>query len=213
MTAFSITGVVLAAGAGSRFGMPKALAITGDGVPWIERATSTLLDAGCHRVVVVLGAAAQTASTLVPRDSRITTVLFENWSAGMAGSVRAGLAAASGDAVVVTLVDVPDLPVEVVRRVLDAGAAAGTDSTGGTDGVSDALLQAVFNGRPGHPVVIGKNHWGVLTKWLETAVDSDSGARRYLSSHGVTEVECGDLSSGDDIDTPSEMPGGTTAFG
>lgn len=176
----SITGLVLAAGAGSRAGGPKALSRRPDGTPWVEHAVE-LLDA-CDRVIVVLGAAAAEARQLVPPHAEI--VVAEDWQSGMSGSLRAGIAAASGDAALVTLVDLPDLPTSVVSRVL-AGVVTPA-----------SLRQAVFDGRPGHPVLIGANHWDALAVGLS----GDRGARGYLVAHGVVEVECADLSDGLDVD-------------
>lgn len=179
-----VTGIVLAAGAGTRFGGPKALATTADGIPWLALSTRLLRDAGCDRVVVVLGASAVEARHLLPVDAAIRSVTQPDWHRGMGHSLRAGLAAASGDAALIALVDMPDLPLEVVRRVLATGASGGT------------LTQAVFGGRPGHPVVIGRDHWQPAAATL----DGDHGARGYLVAHGVTEVECGDLFDGRDVD-------------
>ena len=181
-----VTGIVLAAGAGTRMGGPKALLRRPDGEPWVARACSLLLAAGCDRVVVVLGAGAGAARALVPVGSSITTVVADRWDEGISWSLRAGLGCATGDAVLVTLVDLPDQPVEVARRVLAPTIEA------------DSLRQAVFGGRPGHPVLIGREHWGTLVGELE----GDVGARAYLVEHGVEEVECGDLSSGLDVDRP-----------
>ncbi len=172
----AVTGIVLAAGAGTRMGMPKAL------VPgWLDRACATLLDGGCDRVVVVLGAA---PATPIPEDAAITSVLAADWAQGMSHSLVAGLRAASSnststDAALVTLVDLPTLPAEVVSRVLEAAGD---------------LRQAVFSGRPGHPVYIASSHWAAI----EPA--GDRGARDYLVAHGVAEVECGDLWDGLDVD-------------
>ena len=47
-------GVLLAAGAGTRFGMPKVLAERG---AWLRAAVAALSGGGCDEVVVVLGAA------------------------------------------------------------------------------------------------------------------------------------------------------------
>ena len=60
----------------------------------------------------------------------------------------------------------------------------------------DALRQATYDGRPGHPVLVGAHHWAPLAG----ATSGDRGARPYLVSHGVTEVECGDLHHGRDED-------------
>ncbi|MDQ0374021.1 nucleotidyltransferase family protein [Cellulomonas humilata] len=174
----SLSGIVLAAGAGTRHGGPKALV-----VPWLADAVRLLLDGGCARVVVVLGAAADEARSLVPDDARVTTVVARQWADGLGESLRTGLAHAAGDAVVVTLVDLPGTPVSVVERL-----AATWDR--------HTLRQAVYDGRPGHPVLIGADHWAPLSDTLT----GDRGARGYLVAHGVVEVECGDLHDGLDED-------------
>ncbi|MET4584062.1 CTP:molybdopterin cytidylyltransferase MocA [Conyzicola nivalis] len=175
----SITGVVLAAGAGARMGRPKALLSTPDGASWVRVASELLLDAGCERVVVVLGASA--SSVIMPTDASITSVVNADWASGMASSLRVGLAAATGQSALVTVVDMPELPVAVVRRVIASGAP---------------LARAVFDGRPGHPVLIAAEHWAPIA----ASVSGDYGARTYLDAHGVLDVECGDLYDGHDID-------------
>ena len=176
-----ITGVVLAAGAGRRMGTPKALLTTAAGDPWVTVASRLLLDAGCERVVVVLGASAE--RVVVPTDAAIRSVVNEGWQSGMGSSLRVGLEAASGDAALIAVVDMPELPVAVARRVLATGAP---------------LARAVFDGRPGHPVLIGAEHWAAVA----ASLSGDRGARAYLDAHGVLDVECGDLYDGHDVDTP-----------
>lgn len=185
-----LTGIVLAAGAGTRIGSPKALLSTSDGEPWLVRAVSLLRDVGCDPVIVVLGAGADRARELVPAGS--TIVVAGDWAEGMSASLRAGLAAADSatdsatDAALITLVDLPGLPVTVAGRVIESGVAP------------DAIAQATFEGRPGHPVLIGREHWTAVSAQLE----GDRGARGYLAAHGVTEIECGDLFDGEDVDLP-----------
>jgi CTP:molybdopterin cytidylyltransferase MocA len=176
-----VTGIVLAAGAGTRAGGPKALLRMPDGTPWLELATEALLAGGCARVIVVLGAQARIARPLVPADDRVTTVVAMEWERGISESLRIGLASADGDAALVTLVDLPSLPVAAVERVLSAPGE---------------LRQAAYEGRPGHPVYLASAHWLPLAATLE----GDHGARPYLVRHGVTEVECGDLWDGMDRD-------------
>ncbi len=187
----TLTGIVLAAGAGSRLGLPKALMRTADGQPWVARAADLLRAAGCDPVLVMLGAAAAEAAALVPADTHILVV--ESWEEGIAASLRAGLEAAEGTAALITLVDLPDLPAEVVARVLDPPVEHGT------------LRRAVFDGSPGHPVLLGRDHWAELAGTLV----GDQGARAYLNGHGVIEVECGDLFDGHDIDqiSSTDLPG------
>lgn len=181
-------GLLLAAGAGSRMGTPKALVTDPDGTPWLTRSVGVLLDGGCDAVTVVLGAAVEEALPLLPAGP-VETVVAHDWSDGMSASLRAGVAAAAAgpaDAVVITLVDLPDVGTDVVRRVIEAGAGAST------------LARATYDGRPGHPVVIGRDHWADVL----VTVDGDAGARDYLASHDVVLVECGDLATGRDVDRP-----------
>ncbi|WP_375401340.1 NTP transferase domain-containing protein [uncultured Amnibacterium sp.] len=186
-------GLVLAAGAGTRFGGPKALARTSDGDPWVRRAVAALQQAGCAPVLVVLGAAAQEASGLVPRTARV--VLAEAWAQGLSASLKAGLRALADsdedtDAVLITLVDLPDLPVAACLRLLDGGADAGS------------LRQAVYDGTPGHPALLGRHHWARVQNGLH----GDRGAGAYLAAAGARRVECGDLFTGADVDRPSSTP-------
>jgi nicotine blue oxidoreductase len=174
----SVAGVVLAAGAGTRFGKPKVLAAQGE---WLECAVSALAGGGCDDVVVVLGAAVVD----VPAPAR--AVIAEDWSSGMSASVRAGLAAVDGaDLAVLHLVDLPDVGPDVVARVLAAVAAS--PDTG--------LARATYDGRPGHPVVVAREQWTALAATLH----GDHGARTFLNEHDLLAVECGDLASGTDVD-------------
>ena len=165
-----IAGLVLAAGAGSRYGQPKIL------VPgWLDNAVAAL--AGLD-VYVVMGAA------VVPTSAHV--VVAGDWANGMSASLRAGLAAVDADVVVIVPVDVPTLSSAMVAR-LSYGANRMT------------LRQAAFGGRPGHPVVIGADHFESLLATL----DGDTGARPYLVAHDVTAVPCDDLGTGRDVDRPA----------
>jgi len=183
------TGLVLAAGAGSRFGGPKGLARTTAGEPWVQRAVRMLVAAGCDEVLVAVGARGADVAALVPPSARV--VVVDDWADGLAATLRAGLDAAArrrAEVLVVTPVDTPDAPAEAVRRVLRRA--------GGERAASVGLARAVYAGRPGHPVLLGRAHWVGVRETLA----GDAGAGRYLAAHGAVEVECGDLWSGADVD-------------
>lgn len=172
-------------------GKPKALVRDPDGTSWLARAVGVLADGGCDGVTVVVGAATEEARTLLDDLARpdVAVVLAEDWASGMGASLRAGLAAladTSAPAALVHLVDLPDVTAEVVRRVLAAGSGGAV------------LARAAYGGAPGHPVLLGRDHWAGVAATAE----GDQGARTYLASHEVSLVECGDLAAGHDQDTP-----------
>lgn len=176
-------GLLLAAGSGERFGGPKALARDDDGTSWLLRSVQALRP--CAEIVVVLGAGAEEAAALLPMS--VVRVRADDWAEGMGASLRAGLAAlatTTHDAALVSLVDLPDVDAAVVARL--AAAATGPD----------VLARAAYDGVPGHPVLIGRDHWAGV---VDTAT-GDRGARDYLASHEVALVECGDLATGVDVD-------------
>lgn len=174
-----VAGLLLAAGAGTRYGVPKALVDR-----WLADSVDTLLEGGCEPVLVVLGASARDARALVPDG--VDVVVAPDWAEGMGASLRAGLAAVRetrAEAVVVHLVDLPDVGPGVVRRLARLAKP-------------DALARAVYRGEPGHPVLLGLMHWaGVAAEAV-----GDEGARAYLRDRHVVEVECGDLAGGQDVD-------------
>lgn len=192
-----VAGLLLAAGAGRRMGRPKAL------VPgWLAGGVGALLDGGVDRVLVVLGAAPDALDLLpadlvrLSADGRLDSVVAPDWAEGMGASLRAGLTHLSADpataAALVHLVDLPDVGPDVVRRLLAAGAEGGEfDET--------VLARAAYDGRLGHPVLIGRAHWsGVVA-----SASGDRGAREYLREHPAVAVECGDLATGHDVDRPT----------
>ena len=180
----TVHGLLLAAGAGRRLGTPKALVRDEAGTSWLARSVAVLLDGGCDAVTVVLGAAADQASRLVPAGP-VTVVVADDWDEGMGASLRAGLAVVPyAEAALVSLVDLPDVGADVVRRVV--AACTGPAS----------LARAAYDGVPGHPVLLGRDHW----PGVAATAAGDAGARDYLRARDVTLVECADLATGRDVD-------------
>ena len=176
----TVTGVVLAAGAGRRYGTPKVLA---EGGAWLRAAVRALAEGGCDRVHVALGA----APTDVPPPA--DAIQVPDWDDGMSASVRRAVDAAEedgADAVLLHLVDLPDVGPGVVARVLATpGERPGQ------------VARAAYGGVPGHPVLIGRDHWDAL----RAGMVGDEGARGYLRGAGPVLVECADLATGVDRDT------------
>jgi CTP:molybdopterin cytidylyltransferase MocA len=177
-----VAALVLAAGAGRRFGGPKALARI-DGVRLVDRMVTIARDGGCDPVVVVEGAA-----PLAPVDGA-RVVRAEGWAEGMGASLRTGLAALPGDAdaCVVLLVDTPWLTGAAIRRLLADWPGTGAG-------------MAAYDGRRRHPAVLAREVWPEVA---ELAV-GDEGARAWMRAHPdrVTEVDCTGLADPADVDVP-----------
>jgi nicotine blue oxidoreductase len=185
----SVAGLLLAAGAGRRMGMPKALVEVG-GRPLVQSALDVLREGGCDPLVVVVGAAAEQVR---PLCDGADVVEAPDWATGMAASLRAGLTALDGRAraCVVALVDQPGITPAVVDRLRAAhlgGAVAAV---------------ATYDGRPRNPVLLDRSVWSDVA----ASATGDEGARSWLREHpGLVEsVECTDVGSPDDLDTPEDL--------
>jgi molybdenum cofactor cytidylyltransferase len=182
-----IAGIVLAAGAGTRFGGAKQLAELG-GRPLLEHALRVMAAAPVNPTVVVLGSGA--AEILAAVDLHgARPVTCERWEEGLSASLACGLAqVADSEAALVALGDQPRVSAEAVRRVL---AARGEDVL---------AVRATYGGQPGHPVLLEHGLFGRLRD-----VTGDHGARNVLMSVPAREVPCDDLGGGEDVDTLAQL--------
>jgi nicotine blue oxidoreductase len=181
-----VTGVLLAAGEGSRLGRPKALVVF-RGERLADRGVRLLRDGGAEPVVVVTGAADVEMLGVI-------TVHNPGWQSGMGSSLAAGLAAVPDDcaAAVIALVDQPLVGAAAVRRLIAAHRGDGA-----------GVVVAAYGGVPRNPVLLAREHW---PEALRLAV-GDTGARPFLRAHPelVTLVECGDTGDPADVDTPDDL--------
>ncbi len=185
-----VSGILLAAGAGTRFraagGGPKLLALVA-GRPLIERPLHALLDAGLDEVVVVLGS--DSSDVEAHADLSPARVLVHpRWEDGMASSLAAALAILPLDceAAVVALGDGPALSADAVRRVV-ARIAVG----------DAALVGARYASGRAHPVAIHRSRWSRLPQ------SGEDGARAL--GIAPVDVDCSDLDPPGDADTPAEL--------
>jgi molybdenum cofactor cytidylyltransferase len=182
-----IGGIVLAAGAGSRFGGAKQLADL-SGRPLLEWALRAMAASPVEHRVVVLGSGAEAVLEQVDLHGA-EPVVCDRWEEGQSASLAGGLAALDGaEAAVVTLGDQPRMRPEAIARVIDA--------RGG-----DCLaVRATYGGEPGHPVLLERELFVGMRD-----VTGDYGARNLLASSLTCEVPCDDLGGGEDVDTPDEL--------
>ncbi|MEV4120087.1 nucleotidyltransferase family protein [Micromonospora sp. NPDC049645] len=181
-------GLLLAAGAGRRYGRPKAL-VELAGEPLVRRGIRLLGDGGCAPVHVVLGAGADEVPDLAPA----VPVRHDRWPDGLGSSLLRGLASLPDDvpAAVVILVDQPLLSPVAVRRVRTAHAEGAV------------VAVATYAGRFGHPILLGRPTWPLLRGYAV----GDRGARDLLRDRPdlVVEVPCDDVGSPVDVDTPADL--------
>ena len=149
-------------------GRPKAL-LERDGVPLVRRVAQSMLAAGVHDVVVVLGHCADQVAAAVA-GLPIRAVVNADYAAGRSSSLRCGLAAQSGcQAVAIALADMPLLGADDVRAVLQAFG----QRTAGT-----RALVPRYGDERGHPVVLAGDAAREIQEHRYAA-----GARDWLDAH------------------------------
>lgn len=177
----TVCGLILAAGAGSRFGAAPKLLADVHGRPVIEHAVASA-QAALERVVVVLGARAEMIRSHADLGGAEVTIC-PDWAEGQAASLRHGLdiAGPSTGRVLVLLGDQPLVPPAAILRM--AAEPPGS--------------RATYGGRPGHPVVLGRDH-----------IDA---ARRLHGDQGLRDlvpwrlVEIGSSDAARDVDTRGDL--------
>ncbi|MFB6888998.1 NTP transferase domain-containing protein [Kitasatospora sp. NPDC056327] len=188
----AVAGLVLAAGGGRRLGGRAKALVRHRGRPLVEHAVAVVRAGGCREVTVVLGAERERVrSTAHLPGCRL--VANPDWEDGLGSSLRAGLAAlpTRAPAVLVMLVDTPGVGPAAVARLL-AAHRAGAE-----------LAAAVYDGRRGHPVLIGARYFAEAV----AGARGDTGARALLAAHtdDLVPVECADVAVPDDLDTPADL--------
>ncbi len=184
-----VAGLVLAAGASSRMGSPKAL-LPVDGRPAVECVAATLAAAGADPVIVVLGCDADRIRAAADL-SGVSVVEHPGWKAGRTSSIQAGLAAVPAEAqgVLLAPVDIPLFQEASVRALVEA--LAGSD---------DAIFAVpTHGGRGGHPVLLGR----ALFVSIE-ALGPDEPLRELLQANPRLDVALEDEGVLADFNTPGD---------
>jgi CTP:molybdopterin cytidylyltransferase MocA len=190
----SVRGVLLAGGAGSRFGaaVPKPLAPF-RGRPLLTWPLAALRAGGVQDIILVVGAHADAIHAAVdPSLARL--VRCDDWAEGLSASLRAGVAAAAdggAEAVVVALADQPLLSGEAVARVIAAREPERFDA-----------IRATYAGTPQHPTLLESSLFAGVAD-----LRGDTGARPLLrrAPERVRLVACDGLGSPEDADTPETL--------
>jgi molybdenum cofactor cytidylyltransferase len=171
--------VVLAAGASTRLGEPKQLAVLA-GETLLARAVRTAREAGCAPVVVVLGAEAERIREGCDLGDA-TVVENGAWDEGMGSSVRCGVAGVrDADGVVLMTCDQPAVTAEHLRALMSACE----------------IRASSYAGRKGVPAYFPAASFAALT-----ALHGDAGARDLLRGAEAIALPGGEL----DVDTAEDL--------
>lgn len=192
--AWPVGAVVLAAGASTRMGAPKAL-LPWHGRPLAAQVVGELLATPIAHVVVVTGHGADAIRAVLPASARVSVVDNARWSEGKAGSVVRGVAALpAGLHVLVAAIDQPR-PASLVRALVGA-------HLGGLDDGRVASI-AGHGGRRGHPVILVPS----LRDELLALDEATAGLRAVVARHGaaVVTVDVGDPAALVNLNTPAEF--------
>ncbi len=193
MRSIMVVGIILAAGASSRMGRPKALLPIG-GDTFVTRVCRTLLKAGVDDLVVVAGPEHEAiADALAAAGLPARVVENRRRDEGQLSSVLAGLAVADRpgvDAVLVHLVDAPLVRPETARAVLDAFLRTHAP-----------IVRPAVGQRHGHPVLFARGVFDELRR-----ADPAIGAKAIVRAHAaeVCNVPVDDDGACRDIDTPED---------
>ncbi|WP_027209605.1 nucleotidyltransferase family protein [Burkholderia sp. WSM2232] len=187
------TGLLLAAGVGSRFDphgvQNKLLARLPDGTPVAAEAARRLLLAVPHVLAVVRPGAEALARLL--NDAGCDVAFAPAAQRGMGASLAAGVQASEdAEGWIVALADMPRIEpstIGAVARALDGGAC---------------LVAPFYAGQRGHPVGFGAVHREALL-----SLDGDSGARSLLASERLMRLDVDDAGILRDVDTPEDLRG------
>ncbi|MBC7666881.1 MAG: nucleotidyltransferase family protein [Gemmatimonadaceae bacterium] len=170
-----LEAIVLAAGAGRRFGGRK-LTATFEGRPLIAGALDAAFAAPVRGVILAtdgdpdLADAAQAHARALGREAKLRVVTVADAADGMGASLRTAVAAlqADTDGVFVFLGDMPPIPPAVPRAL----AAALSD---GFDAAAPRL-----GAQRGHPVLFARRHFAALL-----GLTGDVGAQGVLARSGT----------------------------
>jgi molybdenum cofactor cytidylyltransferase len=196
-----VPGVVLAAGASSRMGRPKALLPTGvPGETFLSRIVGTLEAAGLDDLVVVVGGGRpDLARAVADLPGLVRPVLNPDPSRGQLSSLLAALAVVDRPGVtgmLVTLVDVPLVTAATVEALLAAYRRSRAP-----------IVRPARAGRHGHPVIFDRAVFDAL-RGSDLAVGAKAVVQARLGE--VLDVAVDDAGAFQDVDTPDDY---ARAFG
>ncbi|HTB03072.1 MAG TPA: molybdopterin-binding/glycosyltransferase family 2 protein [Bradyrhizobium sp.] len=189
----NVAAVILAAGRSTRMGGPNKLLAELGGKPLVRIVTEQALASKAKGVIVVTGHQAGEVEKAL-RGLKVTFVHNPDFAAGLASSVKAGIAAVptGADGAVICLGDMPLIDSQLIDRLIEAFAPDR----------GQLIALPVSDGRRGNPVLWARRFFNELM-----TLDGDIGARHLIAKHGeaVAEVPVEGHGAFLDIDTPQAL--------
>jgi molybdenum cofactor cytidylyltransferase len=189
----NVAAIILAAGRSTRMGGPNKLLAELGGKPLVRIVTEQALASKAQGVIVVTGHQAEQVEKAL-QGLKVTFVRNPDFAAGLASSVKAGVAAApkGADGAVICLGDMPLISAHLIDRLIEAFAPDR----------GNLIAVPVSDGRRGNPVLWSRRFFNELM-----TLDGDIGARHLIAKHSeaVAEVPVEGHGAFLDIDTPQAL--------
>jgi molybdenum cofactor cytidylyltransferase len=189
----NVAAVILAAGRSTRMGGPNKLLAELGGKPLVQIVTEQALASKAKGVIVVTGHQAGEVEKAL-RGLKVTFVHNPDFAAGLASSVKTGIAAVptGADGAVICLGDMPLIDSQLIDRLIEAFAPDR----------GQLIALPVSDGRRGNPVLWARRFFNELM-----TLDGDIGARHLIAKHSeaVAEVPVEGHGAFLDIDTPQAL--------
>ena len=180
-----VGAILLAAGRSRRMGEDKLCADLG-GRPLVDHALGAIRAAGLAGPIVAVAPGSALSARLSGHE---VAVEVADHALGMGHSLAAAIrvAPAAWTAAVICLADMPFVRPDTLAALADRASAG-------------AVLRPVFDGRPGNPLLWGRDHFPDLAR-----LRGDRGGRDLLVRRPAEWLECGDEGVLIDVDTPEAL--------
>jgi molybdenum cofactor cytidylyltransferase len=189
----NVAAIILAAGRSTRMGGPNKLLAELEGKPLVRIVTEQALGSKAQGVIVVTGHQHDQIQNALG-GLEVKFAHNANFAEGLAGSVKAGLAAvpANADGAVICLGDMPLIDAHLIDRLIESFAPDR----------GNLIVVPVSAGRRGNPVLWSRRFFNELM-----TLDGDIGARHLIEKHreAVAEVPVEGHGAFLDIDTPQAL--------